>query len=77
MSRACNHYGFRRLLEREDLTQEDVAHYCGIKRPHLSNYIAGRVSQGTRDRIEPKLATLFFRGDRAKLRRAMARRVRK
>lgn len=73
MSRQATHYGFRRLCERDNLSQEDVAHACGICRAHLSNFLAGRVSAGTRERIEPRLADLFYSGDRTKLRRALAR----
>ena len=73
MSRPNLHHGFRRLLERDDLTQDDAAQFCGCHPSHLSNFLAGRVSQGTREKIEPRLAELFYAGNRSKLRRALAR----
>ena len=73
MSRPCLHHGFRRLCERDDLSHDDVAQFCDIAPSHLSNFLAGRVSAGTRARIEPRLAELFYAGNVTKLRRAMAR----
>ena len=73
MSRPQSHRGFRRLCERDGITLTDAAEFIEIHPSHLSNFLAGRVSSGTRERIEPRLAELFYGGDRTKLRRALAR----